>query len=98
MKYGYKDLRPALERPPLVKRMRVASARSEKFLAQFGILVGGYVASIGEAQTDFNEMPYSSASFVSRNPMYVARSIPLQEMRDEIEKNKFIAKIRWAAF
>src|SRR5512141_981433 len=59
-KYGYKGLRPALERASARETtMRVAAgAVCKHFLAQFGIVVGGYVASIGEVQTDFGNMPY----------------------------------------
>ena len=60
VKYGYRDLRPALERASARETtMRVAAgAVCKHFLARFGILVGGYVASIGEVQTDFGDMPY----------------------------------------
>ena len=60
VKYGYKDLRPALERASARETtMRVAvGAVCKHFLAQFGILVGGYVASIGEIQADLGELPY----------------------------------------
>jgi len=60
VKYGYKDLRPALERASARETtMRVAAgAVCKHFLAQFGIIVGGYVSSIGEVQTDFGDMPY----------------------------------------
>jgi chorismate synthase len=60
VKYGYKDLRPALERASARETtMRVAAgAICKHFLAQFGIIVGGYVASIGEVTADFGEMPY----------------------------------------
>ena len=60
LKYGYKDLRPALERASARETaMRVAAgAVCRHFLRQFGILIGGYVASIGEVQADFGDMPY----------------------------------------
>jgi chorismate synthase len=60
VKYGYKDLRPALERASARETtMRVAAGSICKhFLAQFGIIVGGYVSSIGEVQTNFGDMPY----------------------------------------
>jgi chorismate synthase len=60
VKYGYKDLRPALERASARETtMRVAvGAICKHFLAQFGITVGGYVTSIGEVLTDFGDMPY----------------------------------------
>ena len=60
VKYGYRDLRPALERASARETtMRVAiGAVCKHFLTQFDILVGGYVASIGEVQADFANMPY----------------------------------------
>src|SRR6266508_5841351 len=60
VKYGYKDLRPALERASARETtMRVAvGAVCKHFLAQFGIIVGGYVASIGEVTANFGDMPY----------------------------------------
>src|SRR5574339_855156 len=60
VKYGFKDLRPALERASARETtMRVAvGAVCKHFLAQFGILVGGYVASIGTITADFGDMPY----------------------------------------
>jgi chorismate synthase len=60
LKYGYRDLRPALERASARETtMRVAvGALCKHFLVQFGIVLGGYVASIGEIQADFTDMPY----------------------------------------
>jgi len=50
VKYGYPDLRPALERASARETaVRVAvGAACRALLEQFGIQVGGYVASIGE--------------------------------------------------
>jgi chorismate synthase len=52
IKYGYRDLRPALERASARETaLRVAvGAICRAYLAQFGITVGGYVTSIGEAE------------------------------------------------
>ena len=49
LKYGFNDLRPALERASAREtNMRVAAgAICKHFLAQFGILVGGFVRAIG---------------------------------------------------
>lgn len=60
VKFGYRDLRPALERASARETtMRVAvGAVCKHFLLQFGIIVGGYVSSIGEVQADFDNMPY----------------------------------------
>ena len=60
VKYGYKDLRPALERASARETtMRVAAgAVCKHFLSQFGIVVGGYVKSIGEVEADLNGIDY----------------------------------------
>jgi chorismate synthase len=89
VKYGYKDLRPALERASARETtMRVAAgAVCKHFLAQFGIVVGGYVSAIGEAQADFGDMPYAERFTRAeesdvRCPVESAAS----QMRAEIEK------------
>jgi chorismate synthase len=55
LKHGYRDLRPSLERASARETtMRVAvGAICKHFLSQFGILVGGYVKTIGEVEADF---------------------------------------------
>ena len=89
VKYGYRDLRPALERASARETtMRVAAgAVCKHFLSQFGILVGGYVASIGEVQADFGDMPYEERFRLAevsdvRCPIEASAS----RMRAEIEK------------
>ncbi len=89
VKYGYKDLRPALERASARETtMRVATgAVCKHFLAQFGIIVGGYVSSIGEITADFGNMPYEER-FIRAEESDVRCPIAssTQRMRDEIEK------------
>lgn len=89
VKYGYKDLRPALERASARETtMRVAvGAVCKTFLAQFGILVGGYVSSIGEIQTAFNGMPYEER-FLRAEESDVRCPVDsfASQMRAEIEK------------
>ena len=60
VKYGYRDLRPALERASARETAaRVAvGAVCRALLAQFGIQVGGYVLSIGAARADLGAMDY----------------------------------------
>lgn len=57
IKYGYKDLRPALERASARETVaRVAvGAVCKLFLAQFDIKVGGYVISIGNIEADLKD-------------------------------------------
>ncbi|MEP7136209.1 MAG: chorismate synthase [Chloroflexota bacterium] len=89
VKYGYKDLRPALERASARETtMRVAAgAVCKHFLAQFGIIVGGYVSSIGEIQTDFGDMPYEERfTRAEESDVRCPIESSAEKMRDEIEK------------
>ncbi len=89
VKYGYKDLRPALERASARETtMRVAAgAVCKHFLSQFGIIVGGYVASIGEIQADFGDMPYEERfQRAEESDVRCPDERSAQLMRDEIEK------------
>lgn len=89
VKYGYKDLRPALERASARETtMRVAvGAVCKHFLSQFGIVVGGYVSSIGEIQTDFNDMPYEERfKRAEESDVRCPVESSAAKMRDEIEK------------
>ena len=89
VKYGYKDLRPALERASARETtMRVAAgAVCKHLLAQFGMIVGGYVASIGEVQADFGDMHYEER-FLRAEESDVRCPIEssANQMRAEIEK------------
>jgi chorismate synthase len=89
VKYGYKDLRPALERASARETtMRVAAgAVCKHFLAQFGIIVGGYVTSIGEIQADFGNMPYEERfTRAEESDVRCPIEASAQKMREEIEK------------
>jgi chorismate synthase len=59
VKYGYNDLRPALERASARETAsRVAiGAICRQLLAQFKIQVGGYVAAIGEVEVALSDIP-----------------------------------------
>lgn len=89
VKYGYRDLRPALERASARETtMRVAvGAVCKHFLAQFGIIVGGYVASIGEVQTDLDDMPYEERFLrAEESDVRCPLESSANQMRAEIEK------------
>ncbi len=61
IKYGYKDMRIALERASARETtMRVAvGAICKKLLAEFGIVVGGYVVQVGDVKATLDpEMGY----------------------------------------
>src|SRR5687767_9331871 len=89
VKYGYKDLRPALERASARETtMRVAvGAVCKHFLGQFGILVGGYVSSIGEVAADFADMSYEERFIRAENSdVRCPIELAADQMRAEIEK------------
>jgi chorismate synthase len=89
VKYGYKDLRPALERASARETtMRVAAgAVCKHFLSQFGIIVGGYVSSIGIVQADFGEMPYEERfAHAEESDVRCPVQSSAAKMRGEIEK------------
>lgn len=89
VKYGYKDLRPALERASARETtMRVAAgAICKHFLSQFGIVVGGYVASIGEVTADFGDMPYEERfTRAEESDVRCPIESSAEKMRAEIEK------------
>jgi chorismate synthase len=89
VKFGYKDLRPALERASARETaMRVAAgAVCKQLLKQFGIVIGGYVASIGEIQADLGDMPYAERfERAEESDARCPDPASAQKMRDEIEK------------
>jgi chorismate synthase len=59
IKYGYRDLRPALERASARETAaRVAvGAIAKAFLGRFGIQVGGYVSAIDRVEAVLDEIP-----------------------------------------
>ena len=69
VKYGYRELRLSLERASARETtMRVAvGAACRALLAQFGIVVGGYVTSVGEVNVDdANDDKVNPAQFKQR--------------------------------
>jgi chorismate synthase len=59
-KYGYSDLRPGLERASARETVaRVAAgALCKQLLSHFGILIGGYVTSIGSVHADLEQLTF----------------------------------------
>ncbi|MCA1900145.1 MAG: chorismate synthase [Chloroflexi bacterium] len=89
LKYGYRDLRPALERASARETtMRVAvGAICKRFLAQFGIVVGGYVVSIGEVQAELGDMAYEERFLrAEESDVRCPIETAARQMRAEIEK------------
>ncbi|MCJ7733890.1 MAG: chorismate synthase [Anaerolineales bacterium] len=69
VKYGYRDLRPSLERASARETtMRVAvGAVCKHFLAQFGIKVGGYVSEIGNIKAEFKDSNFEGRYQAAEN-------------------------------
>jgi chorismate synthase len=89
VKYGYKDLRPALERASARETtMRVAvGAVCKHFLRQFGIIIGGYVSSIGEVGANFDDMPYKERfKLAEESDVRCPNQVTASLMREQIEK------------
>jgi chorismate synthase len=68
--------------------MRVAAgAVCKHLLSQFGIIVGGYVSSIGTIQSDFGDMPYEERfARAEESDVRCPVQSSAAKMRDEIEK------------
>jgi chorismate synthase len=89
VKYGYRDLRPTLERSSARETtMRVAAgAVCKHFLAQFGIIVGGYVKSIGEIDARINGVPFEARfEAAEQSDVRCPDSDAASKMRNRIEE------------
>jgi chorismate synthase len=89
VKYGYRELRLALERASARETtMRVAiGAICRQLLQQFGIFIGSYVTSIGEIKANIpSDMAYSDR-FAAADSNDIRCPIPAAEqaMRDRIQ-------------
>ncbi|MCL4529358.1 MAG: chorismate synthase [Chloroflexi bacterium] len=89
VKYGYHDLRPALERASARETtMRVAvGAVCKHFLSQFGILVGGYVKSIGGVEAELNGGDYQVRfDAAEESDVRCPDKVAAEKMRSRIEE------------
>ena len=89
VKYGYRDLRPTLERSSARETtMRVAvGAVCKHFLSQFGILVGGYVKSIGDVESDLRRGSYQAwFDAAEQNDVRCPDPVAAEKMRARIEE------------
>jgi chorismate synthase len=89
VKYGYRDLRPTLERSSARETtMRVAvGAVCKHFLAQFGIILGGYVKSIGEIEGQFDGIPFPARfEAAEQSDVRCPDPVAAQKMRARIEE------------
>src|SRR5690606_34412191 len=92
IKYGYRDLRVALERASARETtMRVAiGAICKKLLAEFGIVIGGYVIQIGSVRAEIDEaVPYTERfRLAEENDVRCPVAAYVQAMHDEIHQVK----------
>ena len=89
VKYGYHDLRPALERASARETtMRVAvGAVCKLFLGQFDIRVGGYVLAIGDISAILSGMAYSDRiARAEESDVRCPDAAAAGEMRSRIEQ------------
>ena len=89
VKFALDDLRPTLERSSARETAaRVAvGAVCKHFLAQFGVLVGGYVAAIGEVAADLGEMPYPERfARAEESDVRCPEPVAAEKMRERIEE------------
>ena len=89
VKYGYRDLRPTLERSSARETtMRVAAgAVCKHFLSQFGVLVGGYVKSIGEVEAGLDKGSYEARfEAAEKNDVRCPDPVAAGKMRARIEE------------
>jgi chorismate synthase len=100
IKYGYRDLRPALERASARETAgRVAvGAVCKHFLGQFNIQVGAYVVSIGEVRADLGDIPLTERLELAeatdvRCPDLEAAEAMRAHIRQAIEKKETLGGI-----
>jgi chorismate synthase len=89
IKYGYRDLRPSLERASARETAaRVAvGAVCRQFLAQFDIEIGGYVRSIGEIAANVEGVSLlDRAGVAEENDVRAPDLDSAQAMRDQIQE------------
>jgi len=89
IKYGYRDLRPSLERASARETtMRVAvGAICKHFLSQIGIVVGGYVKSIGEVEAELDGNNYQAwFDAAESNDVRCPDPVTAEKMRARIEE------------
>lgn len=89
IKYGYSDLRPALERASARETAaRVAmGAICKLFLKEFGIRVEGYVRAIGEIEADLTTIPLEKRfQLAETSPVRCPDEASAQKMEERIRK------------
>lgn len=87
IKYGFNDIRPALERASARETAaRVAiGAICKQFLAQFNIQVGGYIIAIGDHRIDVSAIPVAERAVVAEtNEIRCPVQSQVEPMRERI--------------
>lgn len=87
VKYGYNDIRPALERSSARETaVRVAvGAVCRQFLDQFGIKIGGYVYSIGEIEACLDEIALEDRfTLAEQSDVRCPDAVASEKMREQI--------------
>jgi chorismate synthase len=100
IKYGYRDLRPALERASARETAaRVAvGAVCKHFLAQFDVRIAGYVRSIGEVEAQIDDIPFADRSLLAeanevRCPDAVAAEAMIGRIRQVMQERDTLGGI-----
>jgi chorismate synthase len=91
VKYGYRELRLALERASARETtMRVAvGAVCKRFLAKFGIVIGGYVVQIGTVKADLGHIAIDDRIAHSEmNDVRCPNPLSAKKMQEEIRQAK----------
>lgn len=89
IKYGFRDLRPALERASARETAaRVAAgAICKLFLAEFGVQIGGYVVQIGEVRLERCDLDYEQRFLLAEaNDVRCPDPVVAEEMRARIRR------------
>lgn len=89
IKYGYSDLRPALERASARETAaRVAvGAICKHFLAKCGVQIGAYVASIGEITAELEHIPFHERILLAeQNEMRCPDANAAQQIQERIRQ------------
>jgi len=89
IKYGYRDLRPALERASARETAaRVAvGAVCKLLLAHFGIQVGGYVVAIGDVSAVLGDLPFPQRfALAEQSEVRCPDPVASEDMRQRIHQ------------
>jgi chorismate synthase len=89
LKYGFSDLRPALERASARETAArvVVGAVCRQLLAKFGIQIGGYVAAIGDVEANLEAIPIlDRIQAAGQNDVHCPDPLAAVAMQDRIRR------------